>query len=824
MHTSTRFARISILLLIALLTACEKPAVTSLGINTLSGESLQLDNRHFYVSPALPASKPHTFQFKTLHDAVEAADSGTEQQPMVIYLEPDVYPMNGTETDRGLYIHQDWLTLIGLASDPQDVVLADNRGHTIGAYSEKGSSPAETLFVTGTGFRAENLTIGNYCNVDLVYPKNPTKNQPKRSATITQAYVIGAHHPDKVLDKYVFKNVRFVSMLDTIALGHVKRAYYENVYVQGTDDYMGGGDIHVMKNAILHNYTSKPVYRAGKNGMAFIDSEWQVEFSDPQDLTITKVSSPLYLINNNFLDLNGNLRDIRWANYPRSDVQSMSWKTTREGQPYTIQPEANTLLLSEQQAAAFTVHNLLKGDDDWNPAGDKAASETTSQAALNVSVTATATLRTGEEAVTLNTSVFPADANQSIHWHTDSEQLTLEPIDEKSVRVVGHNVSEESVTVQVTAAAENGIYNHSQVTVHPALLPAPVFTSKPALSDVNAGIIQLSYALDLAYEKGARPDHSQVTWYRARDKDGSNALPVAVSRHEQPLLQYPLTSGDVGHYLLATIAPAHNRSQPGEPQVVISSRAITLDDIPGDGLAKLNISTDFKHLPTGWQPQLLDGSWTQDTFYPKDQKVGWRAEETTPWIYDRGINGAGQATGLLTVAQGARLLYSQSVSIDAMRVTVELNPAKLASQGFGSPNGQYLEIYIKYDTRSQSGYALRIERTTKYGFATDYTLYRYENGVGKAISDSISTTAFSPGARVELTISNGLFTAKATTRSPRSSDQIAAGLPDSLTLQAQVESNPFGGAGLQHTGTTGGESRLQITKLEIQYDPEGMTD
>ena len=71
---------------------------------------------------------------------------------------------------------------------------------------------------------------------------------------------------------------------------------------------------------------------------------------------------------------------------------------------------------------------------------------------------------------------------------------------------------------------------------------------------------------------------------------------------------------------------------------------------------------------------------------------------------------------------------------------------------------------------------------------------------------------------------NGLFTAKATTRSARSSDQIAAGLPDSLTLQARIESNSFGGAGLQHTGTTGGESRLQITKLEIQYDEEGIAD
>ncbi|MBE8718235.1 PemB family protein [Cellvibrio polysaccharolyticus] len=818
MHTSTRLARFSMVILIALLAACEKPAVSSLAINTLTGESLQLNSRHFYVNPALPASKPHTFQFKNLHDAVAAADSGSEQQPMVIYLEPDVYPMNGTETDRGLYIHQDWLSLIGLASDPQDVVLADNRGHTIGASSEKGSSPAETLFVTGTGFRAENLTLGNYCNVDLVYPKDPSKNQPKRSATITQAYVIGAHHPDKVLDKYVFKNVRFVSMLDTIALGHVKRAYYENVYVQGTDDYMGGGDIHVMKNAVLHNYTSKPVYSAGKNGMAFIDSEWRVAFSDPQDLTITKVSSPIYLINNNFSDTNGNLRDIRWANYPRSDVQSMSWRTTREGEPYTIQPQANTLLLSDRQAAAFSVHNLLKGEDDWDPAGDKATDPATTDAAINVSVTANATLRTGEAPVILQASVFPADASQTIHWHADNDMLTLEPIDSQSVRVIGHNDSEASATVQVTASAENGIYNHSVVTVHPALLPAPAFISKPALSGVNAGSLQLSYALDLAHGKHTRPDHSHVTWYRARDKDGSNALPVAISHGNQPLLQYALTTGDVGHYLLATVAPAHNRSQPGEPQLVISARAITLNDIPGDGLAKFNISTDFKHLPTGWQPQLLDGTWTQDTFYPKDQKVAWRAEETTPWTYDRGINGAGQQTGLLTTAQGARLLYSQSVSIDDMRVVVEMNPAKMASQGFGSPNGQYLEIYIKYDTRSQSGYALRIERTNKYGFATDYTLYRYENGVGKAISDSISTTAFSPGARVELTISKGVFTAKATTSSARSSDQIAAGLPDSVTLLAQVENNTFGGAGLQHTGTVGGESRLQITRLSINYD------
>lgn len=237
----------------------------------INRERLILSKKKLYVDGSLTVDDALNYKFKTIHSAVAAAVSGTEEEPMIIYIEPNVYQMNGTLIDRGLYVDKDWVSFIGLTDNAADVVIADNRGHTIGTQAVSGSSPAETIFITGTGFHAENLTIGNYCNTDLTYPRDKTKNQRKRSSTITQAYCIGARNIKKTLDKYYFKNVRFISMLDTLSLGSVQRVYFEKCYVQGTDDYMGGGIIHVMKNSTLHCYSSKPVYSAGINGMAFIN-------------------------------------------------------------------------------------------------------------------------------------------------------------------------------------------------------------------------------------------------------------------------------------------------------------------------------------------------------------------------------------------------------------------------------------------------------------------------------------------------------------------------------------------------------------------------
>lgn len=63
-----------------------------------------------------------------------------------------------------------------------------------------------------------------------------------------------------------------------------------------------------------------------------------------------------------------------------------------------------------------------------------------------------------------------------------------------------------------------------------------------------------------------------------------------------------------------------------------------------------------------------------------------------------------------------------------MAITLNVDASKTAGQGFGSATGQYLDLYIKFDTRTLTGYALRIIRTTKYSNAVDFILMKYENG------------------------------------------------------------------------------------------------
>ena len=47
-----------------------------------------------------------------------------------------------------------------------------------------------TIGIAGSDFKAENITFGNYCNVDLEYAPDPSKNHKKRCSSITQAQVI----------------------------------------------------------------------------------------------------------------------------------------------------------------------------------------------------------------------------------------------------------------------------------------------------------------------------------------------------------------------------------------------------------------------------------------------------------------------------------------------------------------------------------------------------------------------------------------------------------------------------------------------------------
>jgi len=765
----------------------------------------------FYVDQSLHDDELGAYRFNRLHDAVAAAPDGSEAKPTVIYLAPDVYQMHGTATERGLYIDQDWISLIGLTTDPEDTVLADNRGHTIGARSESGSSPAETLFVTGTGFSARNLTIGNYCNVDLVYPRNPLLNQPKRSDTITQAYVIGAQNEHKTLDKFVFDNVRFVSMLDTIALGEVSRVYYHDVYIQGTDDFIGGGSIHVIEDSTIHSYTSKPVFTAGREGTAFINVDWLVEFDQSQPLYVSKFPSRLYLRNVRFTAINQPVSDIFTTVYPTMDKKAYWHNVTLDGKPYAPRPHSSAVALNDQQAQSYTAAALLAGSDGWSPATQTETD--TVPKPLAVAISAPATITANSERHILAASVFPPAASDALTWQADNPALSVSAERGYGVAVQSDYEGEAPVDVVVTAKADNGIYNQTLITVQPETLPAPGFNGSPSIS-LNSGVASLSYALNLASKNGRRPDQSRVSWYRLKSPDDPDPVLLARNHGNTPLARYALQAGDMNHYLKAEIAPKHSRSDHGSSRQATTSRVVRLSDFTANTLPR-TVSLNPEYFPLTRQTELHHQQWTRDTFYPSDQQVNWQAKPEQPWQFGTGINGA-VAQGLLPASQGARLLFTNNTPGQPMTVSLSLDAEKTAAQGFGSPNGQYLEVYIHYNTQTRSGYALRIERTPKYGFATDFTLYRYRNGFGTPLTESVSTTAFNTDTDITLHSDGHTLTVTATTSSPRTVRQKEAGLPTSVSLSAPVSARASG-FGLQHTGTVGAGGRFVLKSLKTTY-------
>ena len=155
-------------------------------LQTKNGMVINLDERHYYVSRSLEEKNEGPYCFRSIKEAAEAIPDGNREKPSVLYLEQDVYWTNGTPDRVGLVIQKEWLTLCGLGKKPEDTVIADNRGHMVNAYpaDNSASSPAQTMIVNGNGFRAENLTIGNYLNIDLEYPLDPAQNRKRYSCLL----------------------------------------------------------------------------------------------------------------------------------------------------------------------------------------------------------------------------------------------------------------------------------------------------------------------------------------------------------------------------------------------------------------------------------------------------------------------------------------------------------------------------------------------------------------------------------------------------------------------------------------------------------------
>lgn len=830
------------------------------------GSTVDLSAHALYVDAALSAEELGSFAFNTLQDAVAAAQAGTKEQPTVIYLAPDVYwtddyanPADRPKDDLiGLKIPQSYITLAGMTGNPDDVVIASDRGQNAGANGN-----FNTIGVAH-GFHAKDITIGNYCNVDLNYERDPSKSHTKRQEAITQAQAVTKVPGITDMDEWFFENCNIISRLNLFSRDErPNRMLLKDCHLECTDDSLGSGYITLFVNCDFDLYSNTPCGGASFYMQAFLGCDFTTHLSDNKTITLCKNTKPFAFIDCNF---KGDMKGMEWKpSNLADDLRQIVSNNTLNGQPLTISPARPELSVTPdaQQMQAFkvngeyNVYNLLNnaGYDEWDPLGQK---NTMPVSTWNIQFDypgitkdVIPTLEGNKTDSLLVTPVVLGGANQSVQWSVSDDALVLAPQGDGTVLVKGHNQTLETKRSCLTATAANGMQKVLYFDITPEIVAAPTVDGQPVISDPVDGSVSLSYTLKGA-TAGAK-DLSRINWYRASQADGSDKVFIAqttyVRDESAPYLSYQLRPADIGKYLICEVLPQTGNSEQGTAVYSnVSSQIAETDvlktawtgyEVDLEHLAYIDAEIGTKEENYEWKNTLESGNWYGGFYLPSEYREGgiWSdkayqpAAGEAPYTYAAGASGAGGTYGLQTTTQGARLVYVDTAARKNMKMTIELSPHKTGAQGFGSAK-QFMDIYFKYDAATMTGYGLRIARVPDIDdpVLSDYaaksctfTLMEYRNGVAKPLTDGVVSTAFLPGCTVVLEMKDNVFTADITTVSPQDSSSPAELVHEVHLTHTFDEANEFSGFGFQHTGTAGaGKSgnRTTIHSVNVEYlDP-----
>ena len=734
----------------------------------------QLDARHLLLDGSLTDAEVsgRNFVYNTLQEAVRHLSDTT-----VLYVQPWVYwvdnpdvpevvvGINGREPF-GMIIRTKKLSMIGLCDDARDVVFASMRGQTQGAVGNF------TMFDFHVDeLEVENMTMGNFCNVDLDYPRKPELGRKKRSSAITQAHVGYVHGR-----RLVARNVRFISRLNLNPLNGAGESLYEHCHFECTDDALNGGNT-VYRHCDFDLYGQKPFWSTYGAGPLFDDCDFYVK-GDNREMYFCKQGGPLTLINCRYHASSDSIY-LGWTAYPQPWLRCYQKNFMLNGKPYRIggrQPENAIIMDSVAMSAERPPYLRINRHE--------------------------AEMQVGGEPLALH-----VDGNgRKVVWRTGSllypDKITGDSV---TLRLACDDI-EEPVSIPVTACTvgNDPAVAVCMVTIKPPLLPAPTFLKEPTIRIKN-GVAYLDYQLDL---QGWR-DVTRIVWGRL-DSDDCQQEKILADSNEEPLLQYRLRRGDIGRRLIVTMRPMHSWSEKGAMTQVVSKQ-ITAKDVKSVN----TLETDFSDIYCGSSSGLVADTWQADGYKPADTaEYHWTFDPKRPmWEYGEGFNGA-VGRGLLQAQRGARLMYTPSeLPYGDMSLTLEVDPTKTAGQGFGSATGQYMDVCLKFDTRTLTGYGLRIIRTTKYAKAVDFYLVEYRQGETRPISEAVSATCYRTGCTIRLDYAGGLLKAHVETKTPRPAEP---DLPHEVDLQAEVAGNPFGGIHIQHTGTCG-ESTTMLHRLKVSW-------
>jgi len=811
------------------------------------GETIQLSETAIYLdgslSDELAAQYPYVYNDITKALSADALKNGTADNPMTVYVAPYVYWIDdpaatvtvqkteGYSVPYGMVVNSDYLTIKGLTGNPDNVVLAGNRGQS---HASNGNYTMFRFNCSGA-LTVKNITIGNYCSVDLDYPLMSELNQAKRTDTITQAQLA-----DMSGDKMFADNCNFISRLNLVPISGASRNLYNNCHFESTDDALNGNAVYV--GCDFDFYGNRPLYSSYNTGSTFLGCTFNCKIlnveAEPTQF-FTKEGGTITAVDCVY---NSNLSvpiTMGWTKFPSDSLKCYQSNIIHNGKNITIGGEGaketvdmpgksvlNAYKVVSGGKTYYNTYNLLKGSDDWDPLGVKDVIKAAGQdtVATQLSITSDVTeIESGKETAsvggTVNYFYGTNDTTQKITYSVSDEDkayVKLTDNGDGTCKVEGTNNDDAAKKVIINASTESGLEAAVGITVKPSKIEAPAFTKTPVITNDGQGSLKVDYSLDL----GSREDMSAISWYRCTDAEGSNPILVAVTRNDSPEYTYKLTAGDVGYYIMAKVESKNIRSDYGTPVNTVYDKAIGVKDVRSK-----NFATDFSNFPNIKQSEIKADFWTVDYNRPADTESfgSWQGADTEePWVY--GVTGNGcVGAGLYQGTQGARLMYTPvEGTYGDMSLKLVVDPAKTTGQGFGSAE-QYMDVLLKFDTSTLKGYGLRIIRTKASSNAVTFVLVKYDNGAVTEISDEVIASCYVTGCTISLKTEGNKLTAHVETPTEQLADQAAKGYPHVVDLTADIAANSFGGVAIQHTGTTGTggwQNTTMLHNLDITWEGE----
>jgi pectinesterase len=288
-------------------------------------------------------------QFKTVQEAINAAPTGTAENPSIIRIKPGMYK-------ELLYIQREkrFLRLIG--EDAAKTILTYNLNANLPGSDGRpiGTFRTPSTFVDADDFTAENVTFEN------------------SAGPVGQALAIRIDG-----DRIVFRNCRFLGWQDTI-LANRGRHYFENCTITGHVDFIFGGATAFFEKCHIHCLRTGYITAAStpdNQPYGYVFSGCKITGESPDVKTYLgrpwRDYAAVAFVNTEMSEV---VRPEGWHNWSKPQAEKTAryseFNSTGPGaSPQSRVPWARPM--TEEQAKALTPEKVLAGSDGWKPTSDR---------------------------------------------------------------------------------------------------------------------------------------------------------------------------------------------------------------------------------------------------------------------------------------------------------------------------------------------------------------------------------------------------------------------------------------------------------------------